>query len=229
MVASASNLQSSDNDIGSTLFPLLVPIELEPYLTGSTEMQIALDSGTAAIPWELLDTASGGRDAGDIRPWAIRTKLLRKLRTKDFRPQVVDADIRAHVLVIGEPKCDPNCYVRLPGARAEARAVAERLRMSGALDPETVIDLISSDDDTSGGIEAQAIIKALLVEGPWRIIHIAGHGAPPQKGGDPRGVVLSDNTYLGPREMQSMRIVPELVFINCCYLGAQDQKKITAI
>jgi hypothetical protein len=65
-------------------------------------------------------------------------------------------------------------------------------------------------------------------------VHIAGHGEPPelkgpvtpdpeeQKYGDPRGVVLSDRTFLGPREIRNMRVVPELVFVNCCHLAARD-------
>ncbi|MNM98733.1 CHAT domain protein [compost metagenome] len=43
---------------------------------------------------------------------------------------------------------------------------------------------------------------------------------------NPRGIVLSNGIFLGPREMQSMRIVPELVFINCCYLGMIDPARI---
>lgn len=68
------------------------------------------------------------------------------------------------------------------------------------------------------------------------MLHIAGHGEPPEKlgpqstnsddakmrDGDPRGVVLSDGTFLGPREILAMRVVPELVFINCCHLGARN-------
>jgi hypothetical protein len=228
MVAGESNLQNSDDGIGRTLFQLLVPIEMEPYLGGTSEMQMELDRGTAAIPWELLDTPAGTREGGDTRPWAIRAKLLRKLRTEDFRQQVMDADVRSHVLVIGEPKCDTKFYQRLPGARAEARAVAERLRMPGALGADMVKDLISADDDASGGVEAETVIKTLL-ERPWRVVHIAGHGVPPQEEGDPRGVVLSNNTFLGPREIRSMRTVPELVFINCCHLGVQNGNNLLQV
>ncbi len=40
---------------------------------------------------------------------------------------------------------------------------------------------------------------------------------------------LSNNSFLGPREMKSMRVVPELVFINCCYLGAIDPTKLLKV
>ena len=110
--------------VGRTLFKLLMPIEMEPFLGGTTEMQIEVDGGTAGIPWEMLENETTG--GSDPRPWAIRTKLLRKLRTVDFRGQVVDASADASVLVIGEPACDPD-YPRLPGARDEALAVEQCL------------------------------------------------------------------------------------------------------
>ena len=78
LVATASNDKNTDDQIGRTLFRLLVPVELEMFLGGSTEMVIELDPGTAGIPWELLDTDVPG--SGDKRPWAIRSKLIRKLR-----------------------------------------------------------------------------------------------------------------------------------------------------
>ena len=73
-------IRTTIGDLGRTLFNLLVPIELEAYLAGSGEMVIELDSGTARIPWELLD-----RDASAPPPWALRVKLLRKLRTARYR------------------------------------------------------------------------------------------------------------------------------------------------
>ncbi|HVH26197.1 MAG TPA: CHAT domain-containing protein [Vicinamibacterales bacterium] len=219
LVASASNDRSQDTRIGRTLFQLLVPAEMEPFFGGSSEMLIELDGGTAGIPWELLDASTDTRH--DPRPWAIRVKLLRKLRTSEFRTQVIDARAEAAILVIGEPKVDPERYRRLPGARAEARAVADLL--SKALPPAggLVTPLISPDDPSQSGPEARTVVTTLL-ERDWRIVHIAGHGEPPASVDDPRGVVLSKGTFLGPREIGSMRVVPELVFVNCCHLAARD-------
>ena len=85
LVVTASNDQNRDEQIGRTLFNLLIPIELEPYLVGSSEMQIELDPQTAKIPWELLETQGNSEDE---QPWAIRVKLLRKLRIREFRERV---------------------------------------------------------------------------------------------------------------------------------------------
>ena len=79
----------------------------------------------------------------------------------------------------------------------------------------------------------RATVSNALMERDWRIVHISGHGEPPemigkepekeddppQKQGNPRGVVLSDGSFLGPREIESVRRVPELVFVNCCHLA----------
>jgi hypothetical protein len=219
---------ATNRNIGKTLFQLLIPVDLEPFLGGTAEMVMELDPGTAAIPWELLDTRTRG--GGDSRPWAIRSKLVRKLRLEDFRPQPVDAGREGGVLVIGEPKCPPN-YPRLPGARREANAVVKRLTAS-PLPANRIKPLISPEDPKLAGASGTEVIEALLAQ-EWRVVHISGHGEKPQElepdkpGGQrgyvpSRGVVLSDGIFLGQPEIRSMRKVPELVFVNCCYLAAAD-------
>jgi hypothetical protein len=222
LVATASNAGSDDPRIGRTLFKLLVPLEMEAFLAGSGELQIALDQETAGIPWELLDTP----DDGDGRQpekekWAIRTKLLRKLHLKDFREQVRDATADDSVLVIGEPSCPPT-YPRLEGARAEAEAVYECL--AGFVGSEQVEPLFSDVPEKTGP-DALAVINALLAR-DWRIVHIAGHGELLAPDGSRGGVVLSNGSFLGPNEIDSMRIVPELVFVNCCHLAARSSDQL---
>jgi CHAT domain-containing protein len=219
LVAKASNDASRVAQIGRTLFDLLVPVELEPFLGGTGEMVIELDAGTAAIPWELLDTPSAQVGGGDPRPWSIRSKLLRKLRTAEFRSQVSDADADGSVLVIGAPLVDATLYPPLPGALAEAAAVVARLGAGAAgLDAAHVRALVSGSDD------ARSVINALF-ERPYRVVHVAGHGAPGARG----GVVLSGNSFLGPAEVEAMRTVPELVFLNCCHLAARDAQSTLAL
>jgi pimeloyl-ACP methyl ester carboxylesterase len=230
LVSTASSDGNRDQQIGRTLFQLVIPLEMRPFLTGSTEMQIELDAGTAGIPWELLDSGSSDAGASDVQhPWAIRSKLLRKLRTADFRRQVNDAGTQAHVLVIGEPNCDQRNYPRLPDARAEAEAVADLFKKEFG---EDRVCALYSTTESSPGPSARDVINSLLVR-DWRIVHIAGHGeAPGQYGPLPehddglRGVVLSNGTYLGPREIRNMERVPELVFINCCHLAKRSTDQL---
>ena len=74
------------------------------------------DSRHGGIPWELLDTRRGESSRGRSRPWAVRTRVLRKLRTADFR-RIPRSASDGGLLVIGEPECDPQKYSPLPGAR----------------------------------------------------------------------------------------------------------------
>ena len=81
-----------------------------------------------------------------------------------------------------------------------------------------------SADPSEVGADARTVINALF-ERPWRIVHIAGHGALPEKG-KPGGVVLSNGSFLGPDEIRNMRVVPELVFVNCCHLASGDANQL---
>ena len=219
LVRRASTESNRDPQLGRTLFQLLVPLEVEPFLAGTSRMLLELDAQTAAIPWELLDTRGDEPVQKDEQPWAIRTKLLRKLQTENFRQHVQDAKVDDAVLVIGEPLVDPALYVPLPGARSEAESVRDALLGSGGLPAERVKALIDDNDATT-------IINALF-ERNYRIVHIAGHGEPVTRNDkgelkDLGGVVLSEGTFLGPDEIRAMRTVPELVFVNCCHLAARD-------
>ncbi|MBQ5946539.1 CHAT domain-containing protein [Massilia sp. ST3] len=213
LMEKASNSTVVDPLIGRTLFNLLVPVEIEPYLAGSNDMVMELDRDTAALPWELLDTdpdrkmASGN---GPQPPWAVRSKIIRKLQTEHFRDKVIDAGSEDNVLIVGEPLTDSS-YPRLPGAKHEAEAVAKVARASLGTASDRVKELNSNDD-------AHTIINQLFARN-YRLVHIAGHGMRGANG----GVVLSGRrTFLGPNEIRAMRVTPELVFINCCHLGQGD-------
>jgi tetratricopeptide (TPR) repeat protein len=227
LVLHAANARNTDERIGRTLFGLLVPIEMEPFLAGSAALQLELDDNTAGFPWELLDNndpsayfdeAGRRRVTNSTRPWAIRSKLLRKLRTVEFRTSVTDATPEASILVIGEPEC-PTEYPRLPAARREAHAVCECFSTTGKMPPENIRPLISPEDGV--GANALTIMNALR-ERDWRIVHIAGHGALPSPTNGNGGIVLTNGTFLSATEIRTFRTVPELVFINCCHLGARN-------
>ncbi|MBK7277871.1 MAG: CHAT domain-containing protein [Betaproteobacteria bacterium] len=175
LVARASTDVNDDPNIGRTLFQLLVPVEVEPFLGGTQRMLLELDDSTAPIPWELLETPDDGRGPADARPWAIRSQLLRKLRKTHYRTAPRDASAEDAVLVIGEPAVDPAKYGPLPGALAEAQAVAAQLTGPGALPANRVTALVANDD-------AAAVIGALLAR-RYRIVHVAGHGEAGANGG----------------------------------------------
>jgi CHAT domain-containing protein len=222
LIATASSELNTGQQIGRTLYNLLVPIELEAFLASAGETQIEVDKGTAGIPWELLDDASPTRSPDD-KPWAIRSKLLRKFRTETFRTQVTDSDSDASILIIGEPECPPG-YPPLPGALEEAREVYKLFTSPSGLPRERVRRLFAEDQMQSGP-DARQVVDALF-ERSWRVVHVAGHGEPLSPKGDRGGVVLSNDTFLGASEIKAMRVVPELVFVNCCHLGAGLQRSL---
>ncbi len=226
LIERASGETRLDPQLGRSLFKLLVPAGMEATLGAITELVLELDDGTAAIPWELLDAPAEQRTTTQ-EPWALRNRLLRRLRTVNFRGQVRDATRDDDVLVIGEPLVDTTQYPELPAARAEANAVAKVLGGQKGVGKARVHAFIAGADDA--GPDATTVIKALLAH-DYRIVHIAGHGEPPlrargrRKAEQPQGVVLSDGAFLGPREVAAMRTVPELVFLNCCHLAADPAK-----
>jgi tetratricopeptide (TPR) repeat protein len=211
--------RNHDKQIGRSLFNLLVPVEVEPFLSGSSAVLLQLDKASAAYPWELMDTQSRPSkqpnspesQSADATPWAVRTRVLRKLRTADFRINPRDSKRGDGILVIGEPQCDPKKYPSLPGAADEAQAVADVLMAKPGLK-----------------LDALAIVN-LAYERPYKVVHIAGHGIYREDGTG--GVALSNHTVFGPREFEAMRTVPQLAFINCCYLGKMPEAdaKVSAL
>lgn len=212
LVESASAGTSNDKRIGHTLFNLLIPVELEADLARADALLVDLDPMVADIPWELLDVNDGERVEDSARePWALRVKLLRKLRLERFREHVVDADVADKVLVIGDPMCTPP-YQPLDAAREEALKVHELLKA------EVEGVRLLAEGPGSQQPDAHEVMNSLF-DDKWRIVHIAGHGAVAMEGESNGGVVLSNGTFLGAAEIQAMRVVPELVFINCCHLA----------
>jgi tetratricopeptide (TPR) repeat protein len=232
LVKTASNNTNTDTQIGRTLFTLLVPTDLESFLGGSTETVLELDEGTAAIPWEILESPTS---SNRHKPWSIRTKLLRKLRTATPVITVNSATADDGILVIGDPACDRKQYPVLLGARREATEVAKCVTAATSRSPDSqrsagarVTSVISGPNASDAEPDATTVINAAFQKS-WRIIHLAGHGEPPIATGksiETRGVVLSGGSFLGAQEIEALRVKPELVFVNCCHLATDDPSRL---
>jgi pimeloyl-ACP methyl ester carboxylesterase len=193
-------------DIGKTLFRLLVPLDLRPFLSSNGRVVMQLDATTAAIPWELLNAdADEGSNAPD--PWAIRARLLRKFETPSYRAQVSDAREGDFILVIGNPKLTDPRYRPLKAAVREATEVAQVFERAYPRMVKALVD----------GADATEVMNAVF-DKRYRVVHIAAHG----ELGEGKGVVLSDEIFLSAKEFGCMQTVPELVFVNCCHLAAAD-------
>jgi hypothetical protein len=204
-----------DPAVAGSLYNLLLPPELRDDTPMRNRLVLVLDETAARYPWELLvDPRDGGAE-----PLALRVPLLRQLRTRTFRPRP-ETSAGNGALVIGDPKTggwlDP-----LPGARAEAEAVAESLTGSGYA--TTHLDRPS----------AKAAFQALLAS-RYRVLHIAAHGVYEYEvdGKPTTGIALGKELVLSPSAIAGMDPIPEFVFINCCHSGyiheATQARKLAA-
>ena len=58
----------------------------------------------------------------------------------------------------------------------------------------------------------------------YKIIHLAGHGTFDPLNEENSGMLIGDNTYLTPSVINQLPSTPELVFVNCCFLGAMESR-----
>ena len=212
-VSQACRSCAADADTSRTLFEMLLPHRMKQLAPERRSVVLLVDEVSGRFPWELLED----RWQAGQRPPAVASGMLRQLRTSQYRERPLGAT-RASALVIGDPAPLGRGFSALPDAAAEARAVAGVLSAGGC----GVTELIHA--------EGRAIMAALHQDA-WRILHLAGHGVheyvvptttPADGGSGTRkvsGMVIGDGWFLTPGDVEQMRYVPELVFINCCHLG----------
>lgn len=214
---------SNDQHTARTLFELLIPNLLKEQAPDRQDLVLVVNDDAARYPWELMQDR---RDSEGL-PLAVRAGLIRQLETAEFRANPLGVT-QLKALVIGDPVSQ---FVELTGAQGEAERVAAMLERQGF----TVTKKIRT--------HAQEIVEALF-DDDYRILHLAGHGvyqypleAPAPTSGEAAsqspshtvsGMVIGTNVFLTPTEVEQMRQVPELVFINCCHLGKIEGGKDTA-
>lgn len=199
LLSAISSTNNWNPDLAKSFFELLIPNDFKEQLKRQHKINWILDKHTAEYPWELLqDSASG------TRPLCVNAGMIRQLRTHDFRVSI-RAATKNSALVIGDPELSGSLE-QLPGARLEAIRVAEILESAGY----TTTSLINTS--------SLEIIKRLFKE-DYKIIHLAGHGVFDEKNPEASGMVIGNNMFLSTKEFCKMSSVPELVFVNSCFLG----------
>jgi pimeloyl-ACP methyl ester carboxylesterase/tetratricopeptide (TPR) repeat protein len=206
MIADAMQNLSHSTEIGKTLFELLVPNALKDFAPEQRDLVLVVDDQAARYPWELLIDRTAGE-----QPLTINCGLIRQLKTREYRARVL-TPTAAHALVIGDPQ---GHLAELRGAQIEAQEVVRLLEQGGfdVLNKECVSRPTSDQ-----------ILTSLLAH-DYRIIHLAGHGEYHSSSPSHTGMVIGDHTYLTSAVMEQMRQVPELVFVNCCYLGLIEKEE----
>ncbi len=193
---------------GRTLFELLMPRRLKLQAEDKQGLVLMLDKFAAKYPWELLEDDN----QEDDRPLAVRAGLIRQMYEERFRDDVVT--VTGHsALVVGDPKPQhpSRLFSALPGAEAEAHAVSDLLGRAGyAVDEEIRT--------------APTSVISKLMGHSYRILHLAAHGVFAQEidGKKHTGMVLGDGLYFTPGAVNQLSSVPDLVFMNCCFLGQID-------
>lgn len=209
-------------DLSRTLFQLMVPHDFKEAARQAANLVLVVDSYTANLPWEML--------VADEQPLVLNTAMVRQLASTRFRPRV-RGTLEKRAYVVGNPSTrgyytafpsparpERDALDPLPGAAREARAVGDLLMAQG-------YQVIEASPDS----EAADVINQLFKH-PYRIVHISAHGVFQAGSGEAArgGVVLSDGLLLTAAEIGQMEIVPDLVFLNCCFLGKIDSAPTTA-
>ncbi|HUP24371.1 MAG TPA: CHAT domain-containing protein [Thermoanaerobaculia bacterium] len=239
LAESVSSSASGWAGLPRTLFELLVPKAFKGNASERRNLALVLDSGTAQYPWELLVD----RLARHEQPIGVGAGLLRELIVPS-PPPVAHAEVN-RALVVGDP---PSRLAELLGAQAEAKQVAATLagrnwevRRQIRKDPQ------SEKRPGEAEITAASVLEAVLCA-DYRIVHLAGHGVYDPGSPLRSGMVLGELDWRGgasaratgndlgaregergesgkghalltPAEVSQMRLLPELVFVNCCHLG----------
>ena len=202
----------SEAAVSRTLYEMLFPHRAKLDLDHSEALKFVLDKDTAEIPWELLS----GRvvEGGEATPPALRSGLLRQLQSMNETRERTERPSGQVALVVGDPPT--GLLPRLPGARHEARQVAELFRAAGW----EVEDRIYGAEEQPG-THWRDVLDALNAH-PYRVVHIAAHGIYDDGScsGD-TGVVIGPEPHmrLTAVDVANMGVTPDLVFLNCCHLG----------
>jgi CHAT domain-containing protein len=202
LVESISTDNNWTKEKARAVFELMIPNDFKSNMKKHGNITWVLDKYTARFPWELLQDKTK-----EAKPLCINAGMIRQLATRDSRLNIETVSGNM-ALVVGDPDLK-GFITQLPGALEEAKAVAQLLKEQGydtrdllRESPETIIPALMSDD--------------------YKIIHLAGHGvfnADPDK---ESGMVIGENNFLTTAEIAQMSTTPELVFVNCCFLGKTE-------
>ncbi|MCY7352167.1 MAG: CHAT domain-containing protein [Cytophagaceae bacterium] len=189
-------------ELAKAIFELMVPNDFKDQVKRQNNINWILDKYTAAFPWELLQDS-----VANARPLSVNAGMIRQLATGDFRINVIPV-VERTAIVIGDPNLK-NPAIQLPAAYKEGKRVAELLNLQG-FEVNTLLN------------ESAAHILLNLFSKNYKIVHLAGHGVFSNDPDQPTGMVIGPNAFLTPAYIDQMSNVPELVFVNCCYLGQTD-------
>ena len=135
------DLDGSATSPGRILFELLWPESLKNQSADDRSRRLIFDEASAAFPWELLDDRRPWIDGEGVHapvrePPAVRARMVRQLLQSRSRKKSPPPRGEPKALVIGDPGAQPmEGFRRLPGAKAEAEAIADLLANDSSRTP----------------------------------------------------------------------------------------------
>lgn len=207
LIEEMSTNNNWNTGLAKTVFELLIPNDFKDEVKKQSNSLWVLDHAAASYPWELLQDSTN-----NARPLCCNAGMIRQLKLEDYRIKV-DGVVGKKALVVGDPDLNGFPYARqLPGAFKEGNLVASILSEYGYEMPNNCFKKSSTQ-----------IINALFKD-EYKIIHLAGHGIFNEKRPKASGMLIGNGVFLSTKEICQMSKVPELVFVNCCFLGKVDDK-----
>jgi pimeloyl-ACP methyl ester carboxylesterase len=205
LIEEMSTNNSWNAGVAKTVFELLIPNDFKDEIKKQSNSLWVLDQAAASYPWELLQDSTSS-----ARPLCCSAGMIRQLKLEDYRIKI-DSVTGKKALVVGDPDLNGFPYAsQLPGAFKEANLVASVLDEYGYEMPNNCFKKSSTQ-----------IINALFKD-EYKIIHLAGHGIFNEKRPKASGMLIGNGVFLSTKEICQMSKVPELVFVNCCFLGKMN-------
>ena len=205
---------TDDAQSAATLYDMLVPEQLRHHFLTSSSVQLIVDQTSANYPWELL---SAPRSSGDAA-LSAQISVVRQFSETAGRRLVVERSRRGTALVIAAGKVPGQ--VTLTGAHEEGTIVADLL--GSHLSKKDIKHI----DDRTSAPDTVTLVNAL--DGNHQILHIASHGEYVTDNPAVTGALLNETFRLRVETVRQLRHVPDLVFLNCCYLGRVGTTRLAA-
>jgi beta-lactamase superfamily II metal-dependent hydrolase len=200
----------SEPGLASTLFDLLIPEEFEQRMSFSAPIQLIVDQHTANIPWELLSAPLVGDRRGAL---ANVGGIIRRFAEADASRLAPRRAVKQQAMVVAAGRVAGEAP--LPGVLDEAAEVAKIFRNEFQVEVNPLTD--ERED-----LDQVVFMQQLLSEN--RFVHIASHGTF-EEDGSVAAAILGPGLRLTPSLVSKIRIVPEIVFLNCCQLAGIGSRR----
>ncbi len=219
------------------IYNLITPNALKERAPDQGNTLMMLDEQAAGYPWEMMHVGERGKKI----PLALRSGLVRQLSLKEFRHRPART-YQLRALVIADPLLPNNSSLpQLPGANQEGRTVASildkhsyKVRSQIGTTPLDIVSDLFADDYRILHLAGHGIYNYPITRNQTNC-PLTNQNQPDcwKKTRYVTGMVLDwpqsgasqnkEPVFLTAVEVEQMAVVPELVFINCCFLGKVEK------